>query len=90
MYEVLKKGRTHNLSIRCQYDLFDKIVKSILLYGCEILGFINFDIIEKMHLKFCKLLLKLEKSTPNFMIYAEFGAYPIKIFVRSRIINYWS
>jgi hypothetical protein len=33
MYEVLKKGRLHNLSIKSQYDLFDKIVKPILLYG---------------------------------------------------------
>jgi hypothetical protein len=27
MYEVLKKGRLHNLSVKGQYDLFDKIVK---------------------------------------------------------------
>ena len=31
MYEVLRKGRIHNLSIKCQLDLFDKIVKPILL-----------------------------------------------------------
>ena len=36
MYEVLRKVRVHNLSLKCQYDLFDKIVKPILLYGCEI------------------------------------------------------
>jgi hypothetical protein len=30
MYEVLRKGRIHNLSIKCQLDLFDKIVKPIL------------------------------------------------------------
>jgi hypothetical protein len=33
MYEVLKKGRLHNLSIQCQLDIFDKTVKPILLYG---------------------------------------------------------
>jgi hypothetical protein len=37
-YEVLRKGRIHNLSIKCQLDLLDKIVKPILLYGCEIWG----------------------------------------------------
>jgi hypothetical protein len=46
MYEVLKKGRVHNFSIKCQYHLFDKMVKPILLYGCEIWGFGNNDIIE--------------------------------------------
>ena len=35
MHAVLKRGRLHNLSIKCQYDLFDKIVKPIISYGCE-------------------------------------------------------
>lgn len=81
MYEVLKKGRLHNLSIKSQYDLFDKIVKPILLYGCEIWGFGNIDIIERVHLKFCKLILNLKKSTPNFMIYGELGIYPMSVYI---------
>jgi hypothetical protein len=36
MFEVLKRGKVHNLSIQCQLDLFDKIIKPILLYGCEV------------------------------------------------------
>ena len=36
MYAVLKLGRKHNLSIKCLLSLFDKMVKPILLYGCEI------------------------------------------------------
>ena len=31
MFEVLKRGKVHNLSIQCQLDLFDKIIKPILL-----------------------------------------------------------
>jgi hypothetical protein len=38
MYEVLKLGRKHNLSIKCLLSLFDKMVKPILLYGYEIWG----------------------------------------------------
>jgi hypothetical protein len=37
--KVLKRGKVHNLSIQCQLDLFDKIRKPILLYGCEVWGF---------------------------------------------------
>ena len=51
MYEVLKKGCLHNLSVKCQYDLFDKIAKPILLYGCEIWGYGNNQIIERVQLK---------------------------------------
>lgn len=62
LYEVLKKGRFHNLSVQCQLDLFDKIVQPILLYGCEVWGFSNIAIIERIHLKFCKLLLHVNNQ----------------------------
>lgn len=76
MYEVIKKGRKHGLSINCQLDLFDKLMKPVLLYGCEIWGFGNNDILEGVQLKFCKLLLHLKSSTPNCVIYGELGRYP--------------
>ena len=34
MYEVLKRDRFHNLSIKCQLELFDSMVKPIIFYGC--------------------------------------------------------
>ena len=69
MYNILKKGRLLNLSIQCHYDLFlYKIVKPVILYGCEIWGFCYFEVIEKAHLKFL-LLLKVKKSTQNYIIY---------------------
>jgi hypothetical protein len=48
MYEVLKLGRIHSLSINCQLDLFDKMVKPTLLYGCEIWGLGTIEIIERV------------------------------------------
>ena len=86
MYEVLKKGRLHNLSIKCQLDLFDKTVKPILLYGCETWGFGKNDVIERVHLKFCKL----KTSTPNYMVYGELGRYPLDVDINVRMITYWS
>ena len=68
LYEVLKLGRLHNLSIKCQLDLLDKMVKPVLLYSCEIWGMGNNDILERVHLKFCKLLLNLKTSTPSYMV----------------------
>jgi hypothetical protein len=38
MYEVLKRGRLHNLSVKCQLELLDSMGKPIILYGCEKLG----------------------------------------------------
>ena len=39
MYEVIKLGRFYKLPIKIQLELFDKMVKPILLYGCEVWGF---------------------------------------------------
>jgi hypothetical protein len=67
------------------------MVKPILLYGCEIWSFGNNDIIERVHLKFCKHFFNLKtKSTPNFMIYGEIGAYPMFVYIKLRMVNYWS
>ena len=89
--KFLRKGRLHNLSVSCQYDLFHKNCKhQFLLYGCEIWGHVNTDLIERLHLKFCKLLLCLKKSTPNFMVYGELGAYPLDIYIKCRMLGYWA
>lgn len=39
MYEIMKMGRMYKLSIKLQLQLFDKMIKPILLYGCEVWGF---------------------------------------------------
>jgi hypothetical protein len=36
-----KKKQYHNLSISCQLDLFDKVVKPIVLYGSKLDSDIN-------------------------------------------------
>ena len=90
MYEVLELGRIHSFSINCQLDLFDTMVKSTLLYGCEIWGLGNIEIIERIHIKFCILLLQSKYLTPTYMIYGEFGRYPIVLDVKIRILSFWS
>jgi hypothetical protein len=71
MYEVLQMGRLYKLSVKIQLDLFDKMIKPILLYGCEVWGFGKNEVLERVHLKFCKILLNLKSSTPNYMVYGE-------------------
>ena len=59
VYGLLKKVRNMQLPVDMQVELFNKLLKPILLYGCEILGFGNVDVIERVQLKFIKYMLKL-------------------------------
>ena len=89
MFSLLKKIRTLNLPLDLQLELFDKMIKPILLYGAEVWGFGNCDVIERIHLKYLKYILKLKKSTPSYMIYGELGILPITLEIRHRVLTYW-
>jgi hypothetical protein len=57
----------------------------------EIWGYCkNIDCLEKIQLQFCKLLLKLKSSTPNYMIYGELGRFPIEIDIKIRMVSFWA
>ena len=78
MFSLLKNIRLKQLPIDVQLKLFDSVVLHVILYGCEILGFENLAIIEKIHLQFFKCTLHLKNSTPLCMIYGELDRLPIE------------
>lgn len=90
LFSLLKKIRSLNLTIDLQVDLFNKMVKPILLYGSELWGHGNCDVIERVQLKFIKHILNLKRSTPTFMIYGELGITPIIVDIKARVISFWS
>ena len=90
MYSVISKSRVHSLSIDCIMELFDRILLPIVTYGCEVWGFSNIDLLERFHLKFCKYILKIRRTSPNFMVYGELGRYPISVDIKVRTIMYWA
>lgn len=47
MFSLLKKIRKLELPFDLQVDMFNKTIRPILMYGCEIWGFGNMDIIRK-------------------------------------------
>jgi hypothetical protein len=59
------------------------------LYGCEIGGFGNLDIFERVQLKHT-INFKSEKSTSSNMIYGELVVLPLEVDIKSRIIAFWS
>ncbi len=71
----------------CQ--LFDSFVSAILSYGCEVWGHTKSKEMERIHLKFCKTILGVKRSTSNVGVYGELGRYPLYISRYTRILKYW-
>ena len=60
LFSLLKKIRSLSLHYDIQIDMFNEMVKPILLYGCEIWGMGNFDVLERIQLKFYKYIFNLK------------------------------
>jgi len=52
------------LPVDCQLKLFDNTVVPILLYACEVWGYGDLHLIEKVHTDFMKHILSVKKTTP--------------------------
>ena len=77
------------IPIDLQLKLFDSLVEPILLYGAEVWGFENILLLERLHLQFCKKILQVRASTPNYMVCGELGRLPLSIKVKMRMVSYW-
>ena len=88
MFSLLKKARDLLLPIDLQIELFQKTIKPILLYGCEVWGFGDLSVIERVQLKFLKYILNMKRSTPNCIVYGETGVIPLKVDIKSRMVGY--
>jgi hypothetical protein len=60
----------------------------IILYGSEVWGVENVEIIDRFQLKYIKLVFGLKQSTPSCMIYGELGILPLSLQIKSRVLNY--
>ena len=92
MFAILSKMSVLNLDVDTMIHLFESMVKPILLYGAEIWGCAPeyvLNQIERVQLKFCKILLSLRKRTPSDMVYGETGVYPLIIDVKIRATAFW-
>ena len=75
MHLLYKGIRNFNLPTDLQLQLFDQTILPILLYGSEVWGFEEIQIIEKLHCEFLRTITKLRKNTPLYNVYARLGAF---------------
>jgi hypothetical protein len=90
MFCLLRSARSLRLPVNVVLELFQTVVVPILLYGCEIWGYENLALLEKLQLKFLKYLFRLKKNTMSNLIYGETGLYPLSVLVKNRIVRFWT
>ena len=93
---ALNRALLFNTDINIFIKLFNSNIKPILLYGAEIWGseiidFTKWDrgAIEKIHLKYCKRILGLNKYASNAACRSEIGSYPLLTEVHISMFKYW-
>ena len=90
MFALLRRGRQLQLPVDIMIHLFDTLVKPVLLYGSEIWAHERTEILEKLHLRFCKYILLVNKTTCSNMVYGELGEYPLILSAQTRMIMFWA
>jgi hypothetical protein len=66
------------------------MVEPIFLYRSEKWGCENIEIIDQVHLQYCKQILKVRTTTPNVMVHGELGGIPLDIKVKMRMVSFWN
>ena len=84
------------LPVKAALKLFDCVISPILLYCSEVWGAFHYtdydrwdnNIIEEIHLSFCKHLLGVNRSTTNILVRGELGRFPLKNTIDNRCISF--
>ena len=61
----------------------------ILNYFSEIWGYTKAKELERIHLKFCKRLLRVRVNTCAAAVYGELGRFPLHVQRYVELIQYW-
>ena len=92
MFSLLKNPRNLSfpLDIMLKLKLFNVIVKPVVLYGAEVWGSENCDILESIQLGFLKYVLSVNKFTSSMMVDGELGVVPLHVDIKFRMLTYWA
>ena len=82
-------NRFINITPYHRIELYDKLIKPILLYGSEIWGCSKRVAIERIHTLFLKSVLQVKTTTQNDFVYTECGRIDLYSIGVVNMIKYW-
>ncbi len=97
LYAIKKKFQNIEIPLPIWCKIFDSVIQPIALYGSEVWGplsdqsYTRWDRhpTEALHTEFCKMILKLQRKTPNNACRAELGRFPLIINMHKRSLKFW-
>ena len=90
MYVLISKGRKLQLPFDLMIELFYLLVVPIITYGSEIWGFSLIKDIDKLQLKFIKMVLNVKASTCSAIVYGELVYILLNyICIYKHMISFW-
>ena len=69
--------------------LFDCYISCVINYASEIWETQKGQILENLHLDFCKKLLCVKRTTCSSAVYIQLGRYPLSTYRMYNTIKYW-
>ena len=90
MYRIMNalRGLVH-VSPHVLNKIVDAQIQPILLYGSEVWGMDDCQLVEAVHLTMLKQYLNVSPRTPNTVVYGETGRYPLCINAVIKSVKYW-
>ena len=96
-FYAIKMGIQFDIPIKIWLKIFKTVIESIVLYGSEVWGPLakpDFSKWEKhptesLYTEFCKMILHVQRKTPNRAYRTELGQYPLLINIEKRAIKFW-
>ena len=81
-------GRKFGNDFRRRMFLFDRLIASVLLYGAEMYRWKEWPEIEAIQTKYVKWCLRLERSTPNYIVLEKVKRDRPRISTGARAMSY--
>ena len=89
MFLLLQKAKVLRLPIDIVFDLYEKCVEPVLLYGSELWGCEDLRSVDIFHRNFLRIVLKVCKYTPKCMLYGESGSVDMSTKINMRMVNFF-
>lgn len=77
-----------NISMQLKISIFQSVIRSIQCYACQVFGYDNAKLVDKLQLYFLKNILKIPEFSPAYGVFLETKQEPTHLYTLRLHMNY--